>query len=184
MLDINLATLAAERRALAPAAGGGAAGGGRLDVSAVRLPARRDRPAGAVRRGFPAGDGGDGFHLHQFRVWHRCGSHFYCVPNEDTAAVMRRAGVPAEKLRVLGFPVDPRYAAEGLPPRPDPAGPEGRRVVYMINAGRKGRAGDRAAVAGAGGHRADRDGGPRPGDAAHGRAPDPRASADGCGPPS
>ena len=69
-------------------------------------------------------------------VWHRCGSHFYCVPNEDTAAVMRRAGVPAEKLRVLGFPVDPRYAAD-LPPRPDPAGPEGRRVVYMINAGRQ-----------------------------------------------
>ena len=69
-------------------------------------------------------------------VWHRCGSEFYGVPNEDTAAVMRRQGVPAEKLRVLGFPVDPRYAAD-LPARPDPAGPDGRRVVYMINAGRK-----------------------------------------------
>ena len=71
-------------------------------------------------------------------VWHRCGNDFYCVPNEETAGVMRKAGVPAEKLRVLGFPVDPRFAAtESLPVRADPAGPEGRRVLYMINAGRK-----------------------------------------------
>ena len=71
-------------------------------------------------------------------VWHRCGSDFFCVPNEETAEVMRRAGVPPEKLRVLGFPVAPRFAAaESLPVRPDPAGPEGRRVLYMINAGRK-----------------------------------------------
>ena len=39
---------------------------------------------------------------------------------------------------MLGFPVAPRFAAvEALPPRPDPAGPDGRRVLYMINAGRK-----------------------------------------------
>ena len=72
------------------------------------------------------------------RVWHRCGSDFFCVPNEETAVVMRGQGVPAEKLRVLGFPVEPRFAAaEELPPRPDVTGPEGRRVLYMINAGRK-----------------------------------------------
>ncbi len=71
-------------------------------------------------------------------VWHRCGSDFFSVPNEETAEVMRHAGVPGEKLRVLGFPVEPRFAsAESLPPRPDPAGPEGRRVLYMINAGRQ-----------------------------------------------
>ena len=71
-------------------------------------------------------------------VWHRCGSDFFSVPNEETAEVMRRAGVAAEKLRVLGFPVDPRFAAkEILPARPDVAGPDGRRVLYMINAGRK-----------------------------------------------
>ncbi len=71
-------------------------------------------------------------------VWHRCGSDFFCVPNEETATVMRRAGVPAEKLRVLGFPVELEFASSGsLPTRPDPAGPEGRRVLYMINAGRK-----------------------------------------------
>ncbi len=71
-------------------------------------------------------------------VWYRCGGDFFCVPNEETAAVMRGVGVPAEALRVLGFPVELRFAsAESLPTRPDPAGPEGRRVLYMINAGRK-----------------------------------------------
>ena len=70
-------------------------------------------------------------------VWYRCTADFFCVPNEDTAEVMRRAGVPAEKLRVLGFPVSPKYADGGLPTRPDPTGPDGRRVLYMINAGRQ-----------------------------------------------
>lgn len=70
-------------------------------------------------------------------VWHRCHSDFFCVPNEETAAVMRAGGVPDEKLRVLGFPVSPRYADGGLPARPDPTGPDGRRVLYMINAGKK-----------------------------------------------
>ena len=70
-------------------------------------------------------------------VWHRCDSDYFCVPNEDTAVVMRSAGVPDEKLRVLGFPVSMRYAASDLPTRPDPAGPDGKRVLYMINAGRK-----------------------------------------------
>lgn len=71
-------------------------------------------------------------------VWHRCGGDFYSVPNEETAEVMRQAGVPAEKLRVLGFPVEPRFAeASSLPARPDVDGPDGRRVLYMINAGRR-----------------------------------------------
>ena len=53
--------------------------------------------------------------------------------------MMRRAGVPAEKLRVLGLSggTGVCFATETLPVRPDPAGPEGRRVLYMINAGRK-----------------------------------------------
>lgn len=70
-------------------------------------------------------------------VWYRCASDYFCVPNEATAAVMRQAGVASEKLRTLGFPVSPRYADGGLPERPDPTGPDGRRVLYMINAGKK-----------------------------------------------
>jgi processive 1,2-diacylglycerol beta-glucosyltransferase len=71
-------------------------------------------------------------------IWHRCESDFLLVPNTETAAVIRRAGVPEEKLRVLGFPVGLRFAElDKLPSRPDPAGPEGRRVLYMINAGKR-----------------------------------------------
>lgn len=65
-------------------------------------------------------------------VWHRSPSDLYFVPNEDTAEVMRQAGVPAEKLRVLGFPVPPRFALE----RPDRPAPGPGRVLFMINAGR------------------------------------------------
>jgi processive 1,2-diacylglycerol beta-glucosyltransferase len=70
-------------------------------------------------------------------IWYRCDADFFSVPNEETAAVLRAGGVAPEKVRVLGFPVEPRFAElEALPTRPDPGGPEGRRVLYMINAGR------------------------------------------------
>jgi processive 1,2-diacylglycerol beta-glucosyltransferase len=71
-------------------------------------------------------------------IWYRCGSDFFSVPNEETAAALRLGRVAPEKIRVLGFPVELRFAhADTLPPRPDPAGPEGGRVLYMINAGRR-----------------------------------------------
>jgi processive 1,2-diacylglycerol beta-glucosyltransferase len=65
-------------------------------------------------------------------IWHRCTSDTFLVPNEDTAAVMVKAGVPAEKVRVLGFPVPPRFARD-RPERPAPGTP---RILYMINAGK------------------------------------------------
>ena len=71
-------------------------------------------------------------------VWYRCGADFFSVPNEETAAVLRAGSVPPEAVRVLGFPVEPRFAAlDALPPRPHPGEAEGRRVLYMINAGRQ-----------------------------------------------
>ena len=64
-------------------------------------------------------------------VWHRAPSDTFLVPNDASARVMARAGVPPEKLRVLGFPVPPRFARD-RPERPAPPPP---RVLYMINAG-------------------------------------------------
>ena len=61
-------------------------------------------------------------------VWFRCRSDFFLVPNDATAAVMRAAGVPAEKLRVTGFPV-PLVFAEPAPRR-DGAVFE---VLFMVN---------------------------------------------------
>lgn len=64
-------------------------------------------------------------------VWHRAPSDTFLVANEDTARVMAAAGVAREKLRVLGFPVPPRFARD----RPTRATPLQPRVLYMINAG-------------------------------------------------
>jgi len=66
-------------------------------------------------------------------IWYRCRSDSFLVPNEETARVMIHAGVPEKRLRVLGFPVPPRFARE-RPTRPAPPPP---RVLYMINAGKK-----------------------------------------------
>lgn len=69
-------------------------------------------------------------------VWFREASDRYFVPNEDTAEVMRKAGVPEAQLTVLGFPVLPRFATD----RPDRVAPgQGIRpkVLYMINAARR-----------------------------------------------
>jgi UDP-N-acetylglucosamine:LPS N-acetylglucosamine transferase len=68
-------------------------------------------------------------------AWHRSPSDLYFVPNEDSAAVMREAGVPAERLRVLGFPVARRFARD----RPERVAPEKDvpRVLFMINAGKR-----------------------------------------------
>jgi processive 1,2-diacylglycerol beta-glucosyltransferase len=68
-------------------------------------------------------------------VWHRCASDSFLVPNEHSARVMMHAGVPERRLRVLGFPVPPRFARD-RPVRPDPAPDQPPRVLYMINAGK------------------------------------------------
>ena len=74
-------------------------------------------------------------------VWHRCASDTFLVPNEDTAAVMRAAGLPPQNIHALGFPVPPRFA-DPRPPRPAPGRDCAARVLYMINAGK-----DRAVAA-------------------------------------
>ncbi len=68
-------------------------------------------------------------------VWYRCSSDTFLVPNEQSAQVMASAQVPREKLKVLGFPVAPRFASE-RPSRPRPGTGFGFRVLFMINAGK------------------------------------------------
>lgn len=69
-------------------------------------------------------------------VWHRSPCDAWLVPNEASAAVMRAAGVPAEKLRDLGFPIPPVFALQ-RPVRPPPGDGEPLRVLYMINSGKR-----------------------------------------------
>lgn len=66
-------------------------------------------------------------------IWHRCASDTFLVPNDESAEVMIRHGVPKSKVSVLGFPVPPRFARD----RPLRAEPKPPRVLYMINAGKE-----------------------------------------------
>lgn len=65
-------------------------------------------------------------------IWFRCSADFFLLPNARSAEVVRRAGVPAGKMRTFGFPVSPEFATpapERLPPNET-----ARRVLYLINA--------------------------------------------------
>ncbi len=69
-------------------------------------------------------------------VWYRCSSDCFLVANEDTAAVLRAAGCPEERIRILGFPVSWRFAE--LPDARYTAADAGpRKVLYLINSGKK-----------------------------------------------
>lgn len=74
-------------------------------------------------------------------LWWRAGAAGWFVPNEDSAAVMRAAGVEASRLHVHGFPVRAFFAAQArqLTP-PDLAGGATPRVLYIINSGTRGAA--------------------------------------------
>ena len=69
-------------------------------------------------------------------AWYHAPSDFFCVANDATAEVLRKGGVPAKQIQTLGFPVSPAFAN---PPAelPLPIGREPRRVLYIINTGKK-----------------------------------------------
>jgi processive 1,2-diacylglycerol beta-glucosyltransferase len=72
-------------------------------------------------------------------LWWRAGADGWFVPNEDSAAVMRAAGLPADRLHVSGFPVTlffHRHRGEFLPPVLGAGAPP--RVLYIINSGTRG----------------------------------------------
>ena len=74
-------------------------------------------------------------------LWWRAGAAGWFVPNEDSAEVMRRAGVEARRLGVLGFPVLPFFAAHAGELRPPSlAAGASPRVLYIINSGTCGAA--------------------------------------------
>ena len=69
-------------------------------------------------------------------VWHRARSDYFIVPNDETAKVMLREGIPGHKVKNLGFPVTPRFSnPEAV--RPAPSDQAGRKVLFMINFGKR-----------------------------------------------
>jgi len=77
-------------------------------------------------------------------AWFRAPSDYFCVANDASADVLIKGGVAQKNIQTLGFPVNPIFAdnPEALAP---PLGNEPRRVLYIINTGRKkaGKAVDR-----------------------------------------
>jgi processive 1,2-diacylglycerol beta-glucosyltransferase len=67
-------------------------------------------------------------------LWWRAGAAGWFLPNEDSADVLRQAGVDERRLHVAGFPVPPFFDehARGLAP-PDLAAEVTPRVLYIIN---------------------------------------------------
>jgi processive 1,2-diacylglycerol beta-glucosyltransferase len=69
-------------------------------------------------------------------IWYRCVSDYFLVANDDTANVLRNAGVPEHQIRIFGFPVTYRFAE-----MPDNRYRDGekkpRRILYLINSGKK-----------------------------------------------
>ena len=77
--------------------------------------------------------------------WFRAPSDWYCVPNEATAQVLRKNGVPGEKIKAFGFPVNPLFAEKDQETAQAPAADGPIKVLYIINTGKKksGKAVDR-----------------------------------------
>jgi processive 1,2-diacylglycerol beta-glucosyltransferase len=69
-------------------------------------------------------------------IWWRPGCSGWFVPNEDSAEVMRAAGVDASRIHVTGFPVPPFFKDnEGVVTRPALSGGAAPRVLYIVNSG-------------------------------------------------
>ena len=66
-------------------------------------------------------------------IWYRAPADCFLVANEQSAAVVRKGGVPPEKIKVFGFPVSPRFTDFAQDRQvPNKIAP---RVLYVINAG-------------------------------------------------
>jgi processive 1,2-diacylglycerol beta-glucosyltransferase len=69
-------------------------------------------------------------------AWFRAPADYFCVPNDATAEVLIKNGVAENQIKVLGFPVSPTFATN-TNELPQPIGDEPRRVLYVINTGKK-----------------------------------------------
>lgn len=72
-------------------------------------------------------------------LWWRAACAGWFLPNHDSADVLRRAGIEAEFLHVLGFPVTPFFSAHAAEFSPPDLGTGAvPRVLHIINSGTRG----------------------------------------------
>jgi processive 1,2-diacylglycerol beta-glucosyltransferase len=70
--------------------------------------------------------------------WYRSTADYFVVANDQSASVLRAAGVASEKIKVFGFPVSPKFADPAGTNRVLPPHNSERRVLYMIHAATRG----------------------------------------------
>ena len=68
------------------------------------------------------------------RLWSTAQADLWVVPNEPTARALSSLGIPMEKIRPVGFPVDPRFASPDPHPGDEPPG-KNPRVLYLLSSG-------------------------------------------------
>lgn len=69
--------------------------------------------------------------------WFRAPSDYYCVPNEASGEVLKKAAIPEEKIKTMGFPVSHMFTEQPATPVNTPTFGEQRRILYIINTGKK-----------------------------------------------
>ena len=69
--------------------------------------------------------------------WLQASSDIYCVANEDTAKILRERGVPAARIKPLGFPVSPLFCQKPAQPVIEPGKEGACRILYMVDTGKK-----------------------------------------------
>lgn len=69
-------------------------------------------------------------------AWFRAPADYFCVANAATAEVLIKGGVAENQIKVLGFPVSPEFASNPNE-LANPVGDEPRRILYVINTGKK-----------------------------------------------
>jgi processive 1,2-diacylglycerol beta-glucosyltransferase len=71
-------------------------------------------------------------------LWYRAPSDGWFVTDHDSAAHLRRHGVPPDRIHVSGFPVSLAFADRSpLWQPPVPSADSAHRVLFMINSGRR-----------------------------------------------
>ena len=70
-------------------------------------------------------------------TWYRSPADYFLVANEQSASVLRAAGVAPDKIKVFGFPVSPKFA-DLTNDRQLPSNDSKPRVLYMIHAATRG----------------------------------------------
>lgn len=70
-------------------------------------------------------------------AWHLSRSDLYCVMNDEARRQLSESGVSDQSIRVTGFPVHPEFAQPGPYETTAPDRNDLRRILYIINCGRK-----------------------------------------------